>query len=312
MSASRAGLRIVAYCVRPQAYQLIAGWCAREAHTLPLVVTSPGPKSRPTPTYREVLAAAPRTQEVLVTTRMQRPVPLIRELAPDLVISFTFPYRVPPEVVAIPKYGAVNLHPAPLPLYRGPNPLRSVYDGHPLLGSTLHWTAAEYDTGNVLAQTTCPLPEDRSSESLFGAWFSTMQPALEQGVARAVAGEPGTPQDEARASYGGVFTAEERWLDWNLPATLLQGRATVLAFNTEGLDDHSAPGCLAQIDGAAYAIQRLTPLRGVAPPAPPGTVLSTAGGVITVCCKDGLLQVEAMPIEQAVRATQNAATEAQA
>src|SRR5579885_2081998 len=170
MSESPAGLRIVAYCVRPQAYELIAGWCARNGHTLLLVVTSPGPKSRPTPTYREALA-------------------------PDLVISFTFPYRVPPEVVAIPKYGAVNLHPAPLPLYRGPNPLRGVYEGHPLLGATLHWIAPEYDTGNILARATCPLPDDRSVESVFGAWIGTMQQAFVEGIPRALAGEPGEPQD---------------------------------------------------------------------------------------------------------------------
>ncbi|HLZ73173.1 MAG TPA: formyltransferase family protein [Dehalococcoidia bacterium] len=294
-----AGLRIVAYCVRPQAYALIAGWCAREGHRLLLVVTSPGPKSRPTPTYREVLAAAPRTQEILITTRMQRPVPLIRELAPDLVVSFTFPYRVPPEVVALPKYGAVNLHPAPLPLYRGPNPLRGVYDGHPLLGATLHWIAPEYDTGNVLAQATCPLPEDRSVENLFGAWLGTMQPAFEQGIARALAGDPGTPQDERKASYGGVFTAEERWLDWSLPAALLQGRASVLAFNTEGMEDHDAPGCLARIGGVPHAVQRVTPLPGVAPPAAPGAVLAGSGDVITLCCGDGVLQVQAAPLAPA-------------
>lgn len=310
MPERSARLRVVAYCVRPQAYELIAGWCAREGHRLLLVVTSPGPTSRPTPTYREVLAAAPRTQEILITTRMQRPVPLIKELAPDLLISFTFPYRVPPEAVAIPRYGAVNLHPAPLPLYRGPNPLRGVYEGYPQLGSALHWIAPEYDTGNIIARATCPLPDDRSVESVFGAWVGTMQQAFTQGIPRAIAGDPGTPQDEREASYGGVFTMAERWLDWSLPAALLQGRATVLAFNTEGMDDHSAPGCLARIDGVDYGIQRVTPLRGVPPPEPPGAVLATSGDVFTLCCSDGVLQVQTAPLPWAIAAT--ADTEARA
>jgi methionyl-tRNA formyltransferase len=296
MPSNTAGLRIVAYTVRPQAHQVITDWCDRGGHKLLLLITTPGPKSRPSPTYREVLNAAPRTQEVLITTRMQRPVSLIRDLQPDLVISFTFPYRVPPEVVAIPKYGAVNLHPAPLPLYRGPNPLRSIYDGHPELGSTLHWIAPEYDTGNILARVCRPLPEDRSLQSVFGTWAGTMQSALEQGVARALAGDPGTPQDESLASYGSIFTTGERWLDWSLPAALLQGRATVLAVNTEGLEDHNAPGCLASIGGSAYAVQRVTPLRGVPPPAAPGTVIATMDGTITLCCGDGVLQVQATPV----------------
>ncbi len=45
--------------------------------------------------------------------------PLIRELRPDLIVSFTFPYRVPPEITAIPRYGAVNLHPTVLPAIAG-------------------------------------------------------------------------------------------------------------------------------------------------------------------------------------------------
>ncbi len=295
MPASPDGLRIVAYCVRPQAYQVIANWCARHGHRLLLVVTSPGPRSRPSPTYHEVLNAVPRTQEVLVTTRMQRPLPLLRELAPDLIVSFTFPYRLPPETISIPRYGAVNLHPAPLPAYRGPNPLRGIYDGYPTLGSTLHWTAPEYDTGNILAIATCPLPEDRSFESVFGAWAGTMGPVLEQGVPRALAGDPGTPQDESQASYGGTFTMEERWLDWNLPAALLQGRATVLASNTEGLEGDAA-GCMARIDGTAYGVQRVTPLPGIAAPAPPGTVLAASGAVVTLCCAGSVVQVQTAPL----------------
>ena len=72
----------------------------------------------------------------------------------------------------------------------------------------------------------------------------------------------------------------------------------MLAFNTEGMDDHAAPGCMARIDGAVYGVQRITPLRGVAPPAAPGTVLAAAGGMITLCCGDGVLQVQAAPLDQ--------------
>lgn len=293
MTTAPTGLRLVVYCVRPQAYDVIAGWAARHGHKLLLIVTSPGPASRPTPTYHEILAKTPPKQDIFITTRMQRPVPLLRELAPDLVLSFTFPYRIPPGVVAIPKYGAVNLHPAPLPLYRGPNPLRLFYDGHPVVGSTLHWTAAEYDTGNILAKVEAPVPEDRSIEKLMGAWMSTMGPALEQGVARAVAGDPGEPQDEAQASYGGRFTAEERLLDWNLPAALFQARAGVLAFNTEGTD---GPGCLVELGGRTYAVRRVERVPDITPPAAPGTLLERADGALTVCVADGVVRVAAAEV----------------
>ena len=296
MAGSSDSLRVVAYCVLPQAYQLIAGWCADHGHTLQLVVTTPGPKSRPTGSYRGIVEAAPRDQEILVTTRMGRALSLLRQLQPDLVLSFTFPYRLPAEVTTVAKYGAVNLHPTPLPAYRGPNPFRSIYEGYPTLGSTLHWLSPEFDTGNILAQTLRPLPDDRSIGPLLGTWFGTMRPTLELGIPRAVAGDPGTPQDEREASYGAFFTAEERRLDWDTPAALLQGRAVVLNLNSEGQADHDAPGCTAAIDGAEHAVQRITPLAGVAPPAAPGAVLARADGAIVLCCADAVLQVEARPL----------------
>ena len=289
-------VRLVAFCVLPQAYQLLSGWCAERGHKLLLVVTTPGPRSRPTPGYRGIVEAASRTQDVLITTHMQRLPPLLRTLQPDLILSFTFPYRLPADVLAVATFGAVNLHPTPLPHYRGPNPFRAMYEDHPMLGSTLHWTDAEFDTGNVLAQTLAPLPDDRSAPSLLGAWFSTMRPTLDAGIPRAIAGEPGTPQDESQASYGGIFSAEERWLDWNLPAKLLQARSVVLDLNKEGMDDRAAPGCLARIAGTPYAVQRVTPLAGVAAPAAPGTVLAVDGDCATLCCADGVLLVQARPL----------------
>ena len=63
---------------------------------------------------------------------------MIAALAPDLIVSATYPHRIPPEVTAIPRYGAVNLHPSPLPRGRGPNPQRLIYEGDPIIGGTLH------------------------------------------------------------------------------------------------------------------------------------------------------------------------------
>lgn len=52
-----------------------------------------------------------------------------------------------------------------------------------------------------------------------------MVEALEEGVPRAVAGEPGEAQDEAAASY---VTEAERWLSWDEPALTVQRRAAAL------------------------------------------------------------------------------------
>ena len=106
-----------------------------------------------------------------------------------MIVSFSFPYRIPPEICAIPRYGAVNLHPTALPAYRGPNPLRVIYEGYPLLGATLHWTEEEFDTGRILAQRTASLPANVTPEAVMALWPPLIMGALAAGIAQAVAGD---------------------------------------------------------------------------------------------------------------------------
>ncbi len=129
------GLRVVTFNVLPVAYELVAKWAARHGHRIVLIVTTPGPPARRSTSYRGVVAQAPPETDILITTRPRRvALPLIRALEPDLIISGSFPYRIPQEIVATARYGAMNTHPAPLPAYRGPNPTRLVYERVPAHG----------------------------------------------------------------------------------------------------------------------------------------------------------------------------------
>ncbi len=286
---SAENLRVVAFNVLPQAYQMVSQWAARAHHKIVLVVTTPGPSTRRTPSYRGVIASAPVEQDVLVTTRLRRmAAPLIRELAPDLIVSFTFPYRIPPEITRIPRYGAVNLHPSPLPHYRGPNPIRMVYDGFPMLGATLHRTEEDFDTGVIYSQHTAPLPQPTTVEAIWAIYPPLMMRALAEGIERAVAGEAGTAQDHSQASYAAPFTEAEHWLNWAEPTAALQRK--VVALNI------FAPGeAKAMIDGQAYAIEKIEPLDDDAG-GEPATVVERAADHVSVRAADGVLRVFGRPI----------------
>ena len=54
--------------------------------------------------------------------------------------------------------------------------------------------------------------------------------ALEEGAAHAIAGERGTPQPEAGASYAAAFSETEHWLDFTELAFTLQYKVTALNF----------------------------------------------------------------------------------
>lgn len=278
-----AGAHIVLYCVEPVAYQLLSAWAAREHHHVALVVTSPGPARNRTTMYRDIVALVPPKQDVLVTTGMRRIAPMIAALAPDLIVSFTFSFRIPPEITAIPRFGALNLHPSPLPRYRGPNPLRMIYAGEPTIGATLHRIAPEFDTGAILSRRERPLPDDLSSESILSAFSEILMDALVEGTRRALAGEPGTPQDESQASYAASFADDEMWIDWNeLSATI---RRRVAALNIPTVQ------AKAVIDGQAVAIRRADPAAGSITPGPAGAVIDRLDDAYTVRTGDGALSV---------------------
>ena len=279
------GARVILYCVESAAYQLLSAWAAREHHSVVLVVTTPGRPDHRNTMYRDVVALAPPEQDVLVTTGMRRIAPMIATLAPDLIVSFTFPFRIPPEVTTIPRYGAVNLHPAPLPRYRGPNPVRMIYNGEPTLAATLHRSVPEFDAGAILSRHERPLPDDPSLDNILAAWDEIMMAVLTEGTRRALAGEPGTPQDDALASYAPPFTDEELWLDWNEPKVTIQRRASALNLVTV-----QAKG---MIDGKEYRIHRVTPLPDAAPADPPGRLLGRHDGVMRIRAADGVVEVVA-------------------
>ncbi len=282
------GLRIVTFNVLPFAYGLVARWAEENGHMIALVVTTPGPSTRRTPSYSAVVAMAPPGVDVLITTRLRRvALPLIRELHPDLIVSFTFPYRLPPEITAIPRHGAVNLHPALLPAYRGPNVARPIYEGASEIGATLHWTEAEYDTGRILSQHAAPLPEEVTEETIRALWPPLMARALAEGTASAIAGDPGTPQDHARATYAAPFTEAEHWLDWAETQRTVQRKASALNF-------FGAPA-KAWIAGMPHRVQRVDRLPE-ASAASPGVVLDHTEDGFVVGVADGAVRVIASPL----------------
>jgi methionyl-tRNA formyltransferase len=288
MGAPTTGLRIVTMNFLPPVYQLVARWAAQMGHTIVLVVTTPGPPARPTPMYADVVAMATANRhETLVTTRMRRTAaPVIAALRPDIVLSGTFPYRLPPEITSIPRMGAVNLHPTPLPTYRGPNPVRAIYDGAPTLGATLHRTESEFDTGPILSKKEAPMPAVVTPAAILAVWPGLWYGALAEGMERLIAGEPGERQDESNASYGAQFTEADAQLDWREPMAVLQRRSTALNMVR-------VPGARAEIDGRAYRIERVEPATEQTVVREPGTILQRTDDGFLIAVGDGVAHVAA-------------------
>jgi methionyl-tRNA formyltransferase len=89
----------------------------------------------------------------------------IAKHSPDIIVVSCFARKLPDPVLSIPAMGCLNLHPSLLPAYRGPVPLfwqfrAAVKD----FGITLHRMTSQLDAGNIVAQTTVPMPDGVSGQ----------------------------------------------------------------------------------------------------------------------------------------------------
>ncbi len=281
--------RIVSCNVEPAAYELVASWAKRRGFEIVLVITTPGPSPRTFTGHQDIVARAPHTQDILVTNRLQRAASLIAAAQPDIILSYTFPLRIPAEVIKIPRIGAVNLHPSPLPAYRGPNPARMLYDGAPTLGATLHRLSAGFDAGPILGQQEKPVPNDPTIEAVRDTWEDLLVAALDEGVDRLLAGEPAIVQNESHATYAAAFSQEERWISWNWSPQTIQRRVTALNL--------LVPTARGLLDTSEVQIREAFPVE-ISYAAAPGDVVARGDGDAVVAAAGGAVHLFYSPLTE--------------
>jgi len=99
--------------------------------------------------------------------RTKRAVQTLRKLQPDYILSVHFPLIIPKEILAIPKKGTLNLHPAYLPWNRGwHTPSWAILEGTPY-GATLHWVDDGIDTGPIALQKRVPVKKTDTADELY-------------------------------------------------------------------------------------------------------------------------------------------------
>src|SRR4030042_858593 len=97
--------------------------------------------------------AAEANLSVLQPDKIRNPewIEQIKALNSELIILTAYGQIIPQEILDIPKYKALNIHPSLLPCYRGASPIQSVIlNGETETGVCLMIMDAEMDTGPIL------------------------------------------------------------------------------------------------------------------------------------------------------------------
>ena len=92
----------------------------------------------------------------------------IKALKPDLMVVTAYGQILPKEILEIPKYGCINLHPSLLPRWRGPSPIQyAILSGDRKTGVTVILMDEKIDHGSILSQREVIIAEDETGKTLY-------------------------------------------------------------------------------------------------------------------------------------------------
>ena len=140
----------------------------------------------------------------------------------ELVLNVHSLYIVPPAVLQVPRLGAYNLHPGPLPHYAGLNaPSWAIYNGEASHGVTVHRMDPGIDTGAVVFEERFAIKAEdtglsvalRCAQKGVGLILRLLQVLTENPNALAL-----RPQNPSERRYFGREVPQGGRIDWNAPA----------------------------------------------------------------------------------------------
>ncbi len=141
-------------------------------------------------------------------------------LKPDLVICAAYGKIIPKEILEIPKYGCLNVHPSLLPKYRGASPIQTaILNGDEKTGLTIILMDEKMDHGPILKSEVKSLKSKVTYEELLKGLASLSIDLLIEVIPKWVKGkiEP-KAQNEEKATYTKIIKKEDGKINWSRPA----------------------------------------------------------------------------------------------
>ena len=140
----------------------------------------------------------------------------LRALAPDVCVVVAYGKILPPEVLAAPRHGCLNVHASLLPKYRGAAPIQwAIIRGERETGVTLMQMDAGMDTGDMIAKRTLAIDEWVTAGQLHTRLAPLGAELLVDGLAQLKAGALAPEkQDNAAATMAPMLTKETGRVDF--------------------------------------------------------------------------------------------------
>ena len=150
----------------------------------------------------------------------------IKELAPDLIVVFAYGKIIPKEVLEIPKFKCLNIHPSLLPKYRGPSPIQNaILSGEEKTGITIMIMDEKVDHGEILFQIEVPIDSKETSADLFQKISILSSKLIIDKLPLWIKGKiKPKKQDDKMATYCQLIEREDGHIFWNEEAKTIFNR----------------------------------------------------------------------------------------
>jgi methionyl-tRNA formyltransferase len=230
------------------------------------------------------------------TLRTEASLAELRDLGPELIVLADYGRLIPPALLALPRFGALNLHPSLLPRHRGAAPIpAAILAGDERTGVTLMVMDEGLDTGPIVAQRPVALDGSETAPELEAFLAQLAAEVLAVTLPAWLGGEilP-EPQAEAGASLTRPLRREDGRLDETRPAAYLERQ--VRAYQPW-------PGSWIEADGERVVVWRASvvePQDTLDPPAAAfqlgtGAIVTVAGAPVLAAADAGLRLDEVQP-----------------
>ena len=203
----------------------------------------------------------------------------IKALEPDILVVVAYGRILPDDILAVPKYGAINVHGSLLPKYRGAAPIQwAVLNGDKITGVTTMYLASEMDTGDIIYTAETEIGEYETSGELFDRLKDMGAELLVKTLRDIDAGTaPRTPQDHSKASYVTMLDKSICPIDWNkTPREVLKH---IYGLQPWPVATMELEGKTVRVFAAEYTDGKTKKM--------PGAVVSTDKGGLEIACAGG-------------------------
>jgi methionyl-tRNA formyltransferase len=213
----------------------------------------------------------------------------LRSYEPELIVTAAYGRILPPNILAVPRYGCLNIHASLLPAYRGAAPIQGcLIHGEKETGVTFMLMDEGMDTGDILLQARLPISDEMNAASLseqlarLGAeWLPSVIAGWLDGTIKP------RPQAHENASIFPRLTREDGFIDWHADArtifNLIRGTVPWPGAHTwcgpRRIKIYQARVCTdPDILAASKDLE-------------PGTICQCGGDAISVACGSGVIDL---------------------